>query len=380
MSNTRRQFLKQGAFFTSLTSLGFLSACQSGNNPPTVPEPGSANVNWPVTEGPDTPKICTGVSRNADEASMRGMKQIGVDHVLMGGPRIPWEQKELESTVDRFRAQNLKIINMMIGGFPNTIYGREGRDEEIENVQKSLRAAGAAGIPVVEYNFYAHRLMKGYYEVEGRGGAGYTGFDYAPVKDLPAEAEIGEHRAEDLWANLSYFLEAVIPVAEEAGVRMAVHPNDPPIPVSHGSDQILATFEDWKRLVSIVDSPANGMTFDCGVTRETGADPVEVCRYLGERDRINHVHFRNVQVDEPYTKYVEVFPDNGQVNMFAVMQELVNLGYSLGIYPEHQRALDYDRNVGMNPYYPGGGGFAGLTYNVAYARAMLQASLTAKAG
>ncbi len=167
---------------------------------------------------------------------------------------------------------------------------------------------------------------------------------------------------------------------QPAGVRMAVHPNDPPIPVSHGSDQILATFDDWKRLVSLVNSPANGMTFDCGVTRETGADPIEICRFLGERDRINHVHFRNVLVDEPYNKYVEVFPDNGQVNMFAVMQELVSLGYSLGIYPEHPRALDYDRNVGMNPYYPGGGGFAGLTCNVAYARDMLQASLTIQAG
>jgi mannonate dehydratase len=380
MSNTRRQFLKQSAYFTTLSTFSLSSACQSGHTPPAAVDPGPAKVKWPVLEGPNTPKICTGISRNADVSAMRNMKQIGIDYVLMGGPPIPWDQTELQSIVDRFSTQGLKVINMMIGGFPNVIYGREGRDQEIENVRMSIRAAGTAGIPVVEYNFYAHRLMEGYHEVEGRGGAGYTGFDYAPVKDLPADAEIGEHRAEDLWANLTYFLEAVIPVAEEAGVRMAVHPNDPPIPVSHGSDQILATFDDWKRLVSIVESPANGMTFDCGVTRETGADPVEVCRYLGERDRINHAHFRNVLVDEPYTKYVEVFPDNGLVNMFAVMQELVNLGYSLGIYPEHQRALDYDRNAGTSPYYPGGGGFAGLTYNVAYARAMLQASLTVKAG
>ena len=380
MSNTRRQFLKKGAYFTTLSTLGLSTACQSSDSPPAVVESGPAKVKWPVLEDPNTPKLCTGISLNADVSAMRSMKQIGIDHVLMGGPRIPWDQSELQSIVDRFSAQGLKVINMMIGGFPNVIYGRKGRDQEIENVRMSIRAAGAVGIPVVEYNFYAHRLMEGYHEVEGRGGAGYTGFNYAPVKDLAADTEIGEHRAEDLWTNLTYFLEAVIPVAEEAGVRMAVHPNDPPVPISHGSDQILATFDDWKRLVSIVDSPSNGMTFDCGVTRETGADPVEVCRYLGEQDRINHVHFRNVLVDEPYTKYVEVFPDNGLVNMFAVMQELVNLGYSLGIYPEHQRGLDYDRNIGTSPYYPGGGGFAGLTYNVAYARAMLQASLTVKAG
>jgi mannonate dehydratase len=103
---------------------------------------------------------------------------------------------------------------------------------------------------------------------------------------------------------------------------------------------------------------------------------VEVCRYLGERDRINHVHYRNVLVEKPYEKYVEVFPDNGQVNMFEVMQELVNMGYSFGLYPEHERALDHDRKAGMNAYYPGGGGFTGITYNVAYARAMMQAALS----
>jgi mannonate dehydratase len=277
--------------------------------------------------------------------------------------------------VDNFESNGIRVLNMMIGGFPNVIYGREGRDREIEYVQQSIEAAGAAGLPVIEYNFYAHRLMKGYFEVKGRGGAGYTGFDYAPVKDLPPDPEVGIHKSESLWENLEYFLKAVIPVAEASGVRMALHPNDPPIPVSHGSDQIMRSFEDWKRLVDIVDSPANGMTYDCGVTRETGADPVEVCRYLGQRDRINHVHYRNVLVDKPFEKYTEVFPDNGQVDMLAVMQELVRQGYTGAIYPEHQRALDYDREVGMNPYYPGGGGYAGLTYNISYARAMLQAAL-----
>ena len=373
--SNRREFLKQGTGLAA-SALGLTAACQR-------PEPSDlphslalpTSVPWPITEGPNTPKMCYWIGRNADEATLRNYKQIGVDYAAMGGPPIPWTESELQSIIDRYAASDMKVMLMMIGGFPNTIYGREGRDEEIEKIQQSLRAAGAVGLPVVEYNFYAHRLMEGYHEVEGRGGAGYTGFDYSGVKDLPADPEIGEHQAEDLWANLTYFLKAVIPVAEEAGVRMAVHPNDPPIPVSHGSDQILGSFEDWKRLVDIVDSPSNGMTFDCGVTRETGADPVEVCRYLGERDRINHVHYRNVLVEKPYENYVEVFPDNGQVNMFAVMQELVKMEYSFGLYPEHERALDYDREVGMNAYYPGGGGFAGRTYNVAYARAMMQACL-----
>ena len=373
--------MKQGASLTAISALGVTAACQPVTEPTGASAPSSQDFkkkSWPISEGPSTPKMCYWMGRNADEKTLRNYRQIGVDHAAMGGPPIPWTTEELQSIMDRFAAQEMKVMLMMIGGFPNTVYGRKGRDEEIEQVQQSLKAAGEVGLPVVEYNFYAHRLMEGYHEVEGRGGAGYTGFDYGPVRDLPADPEIGEHRAKDLWANLTYFLEAVIPVAENAGVRMAVHPNDPPIPVSHGSDQILGTFEDWKRLIDIVDSPSNGMTFDCGVTRETGADPLEVCRYLGDRDRINHVHYRNVLVERPYEKYVEVFPDNGLVDMFGIMQDLVNRNYSFGLYPEHERALDYDRKTGMNAYYPGGGGFAGVTYNVAYSRGMMQAALSLK--
>jgi mannonate dehydratase len=159
---------------------------------------------------------------------------------------------------------------------------------------------------------------------------------------------------------------------------MALHPNDPPVPVSHGSAQIMTRLKDWKRLIRIVESPSNGITYDCGVTREIGEDPVEVCRYFGERDRINHAHFRNVIVEKPSVKYVEVFPDEGLVNMFEVMQELVRIGYTAGICPEHPRQLDYDLEhpLHRNAFYPGGGGYAGYTYNVAYARAMLQAAIS----
>ena len=367
------------AFGIGSTGMAGLSACKNtGTSKTTDPDEIAKKVEWPVTEGPDTPKLCTGISAQAEEGDIRKIKQIGVDHVLMGGGSIPWDKNEIRATMDRFRDEGLTVINMMIGGYPNTIYGREGRDEEIEKVQQSLRAAGAAGLPVVEHNFYAHRFMEGYYEAEGRGGSGHTAFDYERGKDLPPRPEVGIHTSEELWDNITYFLKAVIPVAEEAGVRMALHPNDPPVPVSHGSDQIMTRVEDWKRFISIVDSPSNGITFDPGVTRELGEDPVEVCRYFGSRDRINHAHYRNVLSEIPYLKYTEVFPDEGQVNMFEVMRELVRNGYTRGIYPEHARALDYDREHpgGTGAYYPGGGGYAGLTYNVAYARAMLQASLS----
>jgi mannonate dehydratase len=391
MTDNRRDFLKKSAAFAALSVTG-LSACSesgksfTGNSDASgalVTNENQRVAEWPLAMSGNLPKLCVGISRDATAEEMREVKQLGVDYVLMGGPPIPWTEEGLRSIMDRFKAEGLTVINMMIGGHPHTIYGREGRDEEIQKIKDSLQAAGAAGLPVVEYNFYAHRLMAGYHELKGRGGSGITGFDYAPVKDLPNDPKTGTiQTTEGLWENLTYFLKAVIPVAEQAGVRMALHPNDPPIPISHGHAQIMATFADWKRLIEIVDSPANGMTYDCGVTREMGEDPLEVLRYLGSRDRINHMHYRNVTVDEPYVKYQEVWFDEGQVNLFAVMQEVIRLGYNLGLYPEHPRALDYDKThpKGVSKFYPGGGGYAAQAYNVAYTKAMMQAVVSLRKG
>ena len=113
-------------------------------------------------------------------------------------------------------------------------------------------------------------------------------FDYDRVKDLPPGPDEGAHSLDEMWASLTYFVKAVMPVAEESNVRMALHPNDRPPPISRGSGQPMGSLEGWTRLIDIVPSKSNGITFDFGVTRELGEDPVEVCRYFGSRDRINH--------------------------------------------------------------------------------------------
>ncbi len=335
----------------------------------------------PRFEGSDEPRICleagagTGSVGDA-EAAARRIKQLGVDHVISGGGRIPWEEGRLKEMMDRLKANALTLGNLMITGFNNAVYAKPGRDEDIEKVIQSIRVAGKLGLPVVEYNWYAHRAMEGYFEETGRAGSGWTGFDYERMKNLPPLPQEGAHSLEEMWTNITYFLKAVIPEAEKAGVRMALHPNDPPAPISRGSGQIMGTVEGWKRLIEIVKSPSNGITFDCGVTREMGHDPVEVCRYFGSRNRINHVHFRNVKVQKPYERYTEVFLDEGQNNMFAVMRELVKQKYPRLIYPEHPRGIDYDRErPNFQPQYPGGGGYAAFAFNVGYTRAMIQAAL-----
>lgn len=333
-------------------------------------------------ESVTTPKIACAIDlRNGvtDEA-MRSVVQIGVYHVLSGGPEIPWSVDQLQPIVDKLKTGGITLGNLMITGFPKTIYGRPGRDEEIEKIGQSIQAAGKVGLPVVEYNFYAHRAMEGYFEETGRGGAGLTGVDDDRMKNLPPLPDEGAHTLDEMWANITYFLKAVIPVAEKANVRLALHPNDPPFPLSRGSQQIMATLAGWKHLIEIVDSPANGITFDCGVTKEMGEDPVEVCRYFGTRDRINHMHYRNPHVTKPYLKYDEGFIDEGDVNMFAVMRELIKVKYSRELYPEHPRAIDYDRECRPIHGYPGGGGYAGDLYDIAYAKAMLQASLLVERG
>lgn len=336
-----------------------------------TPSAMAAAVTWPP-EGV-TPRICLGAGPAPEH--LKNLKQVGVDYVLGGGPRIPWTEESLKERMAPYEAAGIKVINLMIGGFNKVIWGQPGADEETENVIKSIRAAGKVGLPVIEYNFYAYRLTEGYKEEIGRGGAGMTAYDYEISKSLPPK-ESGTHTRAQQLKRAEGFLKAIVPEAEKAKVRLALHPNDPPVPLSRGSEQIMASFDQWKTYLNLVKSPYNGMTYDCGVTREMGEDPVAVCRYLGERDCINHVHFRNVRVRKPYVDYTEVFLDEGQVNMFAVMKELVRQKYPRGLYPEHPRALDIDRERGIGNTYPGGGGFAGEIFNVGYTKAMLQAALS----
>jgi mannonate dehydratase len=350
-------------------------------------------------------------------ASYQRIKQLGVTHLLgvnIGGS--PWTEEAVRRAVQTAKDNGMVAYNAMINVPSSVIYGKDTRAKDLEPFIASIEAAGKGGLVVAEYNFYAHRAIEGYYETVGRARAGYTGFDYElellinengqvvqPIyrdengqitpetlaafpnarkvkfKDLPPLANEGAHNLDEMWANVTWFLKAVIPVAEKAGVKMALHPNDPPAPISRGSQQIMGSLAGWKKLADIVKSPFNGITFDCGVTRELGEDAVTTAEYFASRKCINHVHYRNVLVVKPYEKYQEVFIDAGQNDMFGVMKALVKNKYTGTIYPEHPRAFDADRDRvgpgGRIGGYPGGGGVTGITFSVAYARAMMQAAL-----
>ena len=273
----------------------------------------------------------------------------------------PWKEEQIRRLKDRVESFGLKLGNLMLHDFREAILGRPGAEQAIENVQESIRVAGKVGIPVVEYNWYGLRAMGGYFRKPGRGGSLLVGHDYDRSRNLPVLEDVGEHTAEQLWSRYERFLKAVVPVAERAGVRLAVHPNDPPVPKFRGVEQILGSVEGLRRVCETVRSPYNGITFDTGVTREMGADPVANIKWFGGRGQINHVHFRNVLLEVPRQKYTETFIDAGDNDMIACLRALNGTGYSHLLHPDHV------------PEYPGDPGqHTGWGYAVGQMKAMLR--------
>ena len=303
------------------------------------------------------PKLAKGLRDLADD-TIAFFQQMGVRHVVMptrfnttpgkrglvpatdrgpqnDRPLEPWDAAELRRIKEHLAERGMSAEMVHLGRTWRILHGKPDADRELANVQESIRAAGEAGLPVVEYNFTPLRGSEGYGRTTGRGSVGLRDYDHARTADLPPLDNVGEHSMEAMWERLEYFVKGVIPVAEENNVRLALHPNDPAIPVFRGAAQPMRSLADQRRLIELVDSPSNGITLDTGVTTEMGEDASEAIRYFGSRDRINHVHFRNVRVETPYYKYLEVMHDEGDCDMLAAMKAFDEVGYRYLIIPDH---------------------------------------------
>ncbi|MEO5581723.1 MAG: mannonate dehydratase, partial [Saprospiraceae bacterium] len=201
MKKNRRDFIKSSASMAALPLLSPGINNYPGYESNIKPK---NEVQWPLSEGPHTPKMVSGLSINADVKSMRRLKQIGINYVSSVALPGQWVESDLRKKMDRFKSNGLNLFNLMYVVGPEIVLAKPERDKEIEKIQESLKVAGKCGLPNVEYNFYVDRLIDGYFEVEGRGGSGLTGFDYNKVKDLPAKSEIGIRHSEEIWANLTY--------------------------------------------------------------------------------------------------------------------------------------------------------------------------------
>ena len=278
----------------------------------------------------------------------------------------PWKEGEIRRINERVESFGLHLGVLPMRGIPHVILDTPERDRDIEYARESIRIAGRLGIPVLEYNFQAIRASSGYSVVPGRGGSELRSFDYERIKNLPPLPAVGEVSREELWKRLTYFLKAVVPVAEQAGVRLALHPNDPPVEQFRGTGLPLRSLADLKRLVDVVRSPSNGITLDTGVTREMGENVAETIRYFGKRDCINHVHFRNVWLKTPYTDYTETFIDEGDNDMLAAMRAFREVSYSHMLIPDHTPQLSVDSAEQ----------WAGWAFAVGYIKALLKAAET----
>ena len=289
-----------------------------------------------------------------DDEQLAFGAQLGATDAIGGDACMPSNNgyfEFLELVVFKQRVENAGLKLFAIENMPwewtdKIKMGLPGRDEQIENFCESVRAMGAAGIPAIGYNFrpptvtgYGVRTSQ---SAPGRGGAKQTSFDYNLINDYPF-GDYGEVTADQMWDNLEYFLKAVVPVAEAAGVRMAVHPDDPPAQSIGGVARILNSLNGLKRLTEIVDSEYNGLDFCQGSMAVQDGDVHEAIRYFGGLDKIVYVHFRNVTGRFP--KYSEAFIDDGDVDMAEAVKVYKEVGFDGPVIEDHVPAM-----IGDDPH------------------------------
>ncbi len=312
------------------------------------------------------------------EGKLATLGALGLDCVAIDLPDGPGKNPLMDfSTPDaatrtvlaikaRVAAHGMQLKTVQAtNGFEKIKRGLPGRDEQIAWVLNALHAMGEAGVPVMAYNF---KLLLSKYlrsaPARGRGGAEYIAFDYEAYLRNPAPAENPPIGEQQMLANLRYYLAAIIPAAEKAGVRLALHPDDPPMPRGlpplAGAAHIASSFDDYRRIFDLVPSRSNGMLFCQGCVKEMqGVDVYEGIREMGAIDKIVMVHFRNVRGSFP--KFEETFVDNGEVDMFRAMQAYRDIGFKGPFSLDH------------SPHFPGED-IANQAFVIGYMRALIQAA------
>lgn len=275
------------------------------------------------------------------------------------GDRL-WSYEELSALVKDVRAGGLEIAaieNFSPRFWSDVLLDGPERAPQIEGLKQLIRDAGRAGIPCIGYNFSlagVYGWTRGPY---ARGGAESVGFGVensnapspaAPIPDgmiwnmryrrgVTGAASVSVSSAE-LWDRLGRFLKEVVPVAEEAGVVLGAHPDDPPAEELRGTARLVNRPEKYDRLMAIVDSPSNGLELCLGSLQEMpGGDIYEHVRRFARSGRIGYIHFRNVRGKMP--RYVETFVDEGDIDMAEIIRILRDENYQGVLIPDHTPAM-----------------------------------------
>lgn len=294
--------------------------------------------------------------------------QLGIDTAVVRfwGDDEWWTFDTLLKTRNRFEDQGFSLD--VVEDRPpmvNTVLGTPGRGAEIETVKILLRNMGQLGIDTYCWVWTENPLgvLRTSDSIPARGDSHTTGYDHQwmeRAEDYPVEIT-----EDELWENLQYFLDEVIPIAEEAGVNMALHPDDPPVSPIRGVPRLVTSVENYERILQMHESPNHGVTFCQGNFTAMGADiPTTIKRFAND---IHFVHFRDVEGTAD--SFVETWHDTGPTDMKAAIQAYQDIGFDGPIRPDHVPKMlsENDRNEAMFGYTD-----LGRLYAVGYIDGLLE--------
>ena len=320
-------------------------------------------------------QIAIQTGANASDEDLQFFQQLGVEWAMVGIQNPGQHTLEFyKGLVKRFGDCGLKIYritNLGVHNVPEITLNLPGRDQKVEEFKQFIRNIGAAGI---YYNTYAH-MANGIWSsghTKGRGGMDARQLDIKNAvgrwvdKTYEGELTHGRLYSEDeLWDNYAHMIRQVAPVAEDAGVRIGIHPDDPPVYALGGVPRCMfGNFAGYKKAMEIADSPNIGVCLCVGCWLEGGPigmgnSVIDAIKYFAAQDKLFKVHFRNVSNPMP-EPWVETLIDDGYQDMHAVMRALRDANFDGCIIPDHIPAML-------------GGPRVGTAYSIAYMRALVQA-------
>ena len=265
--------------------------------------------------------------------------QFGATDVLLNQARLPsvegkWMLHDLvmlRQKVERHGLRLTALENVPTSFYDHIMLNGPKRDEQIENMIATVKHIARAGIPIFGYNWMPSHIWRTPPAII-RGGAVATAFDYGIAEQAPLTHD-RVYTEEEMWENLEYWIKIITPIAEEEGIRLGIHPCDPPSPMLGGIPQLLRSFSAYKRLIEIYPSDSNAIEFCQGTFSEMNEDIYEMIRYFGERRKILYVHFRNVSGQVP--KFREEFVNTGYVDMYRAMKIYRDVGFDSFFIDDH---------------------------------------------
>lgn len=303
-------------------------------------------------------KIAAQIAPEPAEQDVRFVRQMGVEHVVLWTDASKSSAEYYRERKEYFASHGIDVYgfgNRDVHNQPSIVLGLPDRDAKVEEYLRHLRSLGAAGIP---YTTYAH-MPNGIWSTEReetRGGASARGFDEAKAQcgiwdgrafNLPLTNE-REYSDDEVWEHFAYFIRRAARVAEEEGVYIGIHPDDPPIARLGGVPRIFSTFANYQRALAIADSPNVGVCLCVGCWLEGGdlwgATAAEAIRHFAAQDKLFKVHFRNV--DAPLPHFVETFIDDGYADMYQIMKVLQEVGFRGVVIPDHIPQMADDPRLG----------------------------------